>query len=143
MTFGANVSLTGSGTNGGGRGVTTNRLLSTPTLAAPIYVAIGTGAYNAGGRTAGPTDTALTTEVFQSGSTRQTGTPTQQTTTTTNDTFQVVGTVIAAASWVVNEAALFNNATGGSGDMYLSATFANVSLNTGDSIQSTLKVQYS
>ena len=117
-----------------GKGITTNRIKGSGTE--PAYVGIGVGATGAA-RTAAVADTALSTAV----ETRTLGTSTQQTTSVTNDTYQVVGTVTATATRAVDEAGLFDAVS--SGNMYLSATFPVVNLASGDSIQATLKVQYS
>jgi hypothetical protein len=129
MAFGTATVLTSAG-----RAITTNRIKGAGTE--PSYVGVGVGATGAA-RTAVAADTALSTAVES----RVAGTSTQQTTTSTNDTYQVVGTVTATASRSVDEAGLFDAAS--AGNMYLSATFPVVSLSTGDSIQATLKVQYS
>ena len=117
-----------------GKGITTNRIKGSGTE--PAYVGIGVGATGAA-RTAAVADTALSTAV----ETRTLGTSTQQTTSVTNDTYQVVGTVTATATRAVDEAGLFDAVS--SGNMYLSATFPVVNLASGDSIQATLKVRYS
>ena len=129
MAFGTATILTSLG-----RAVTTNRLKGAGTE--PSYVGVGVGATGAA-RTAVAADTALSTAVES----RVAGTSTQQTTTSTNDTYQVVGTITATASRAVDEAGLFDAST--AGNMYLSATFPVVNLSSGDSIQATLKVQYS
>lgn len=98
----------------------------------PKYVAWGTGA----GTTAA-TDTTLFTEVLP----RVSGTTSQVTTSTTNDTFQVVGTQTAATSATITNAGLFDAAT--SGNLFVKGDFTGVALNTGDSIQFTFKVQFS
>ena len=128
MAFGTGTVLTNAG-----KAITTNRLKGTGTE--PNYVSVGTGATGAA-RTAAAADTALSTAVES----RVVGTSTQQTTTVTSDTYQVVGTVTATAARAVDEAGLFDAASGG--NMYLSATFPVVNLATGDSIQTTLKVAY-
>ena len=129
MAFGTATILTN-----GGKAITANRINGAGT--APIYVAVGTGATGAA-RTAVAADTALSTVM----GTRATGTPSVVTTTQTNDSFQVVGTVTASGTAAVDEAALFDAVT--AGNMYLSATFPVVNLSAGDSIQTTLKVAYS
>lgn len=129
MAFGSATVLTSLG-----RAVTTNRLKGAGTE--PLFVGVGVGATGAA-RTAVVGDTALSSAVES----RVSGTSTQQTTSTTNDTYQVVGTVTATSARAVDEAGLFDAST--SGNMYLSATFPVVNLSTGDSIQATLKVQYS
>jgi hypothetical protein len=129
MAFGTATVLTSAG-----KAITTNRLKGAGTE--PLYVGVGTGATTAA-RTAVVADTALSTAVES----RVAGTSTQQTTTVTSDTYQVVGTVTATASRAVDEAGLFDAST--AGNMFLSATFPVVNLSSGDSIQATLKVQYS
>lgn len=93
---------------------------------------MGTGA-----GTAAATDTTLFTEV----ETRTAGTSTQQTTTVTNDTFQVIGTVTATTARAVTNAGLFDAST--SGNLFMKGDFAVVNLSTGDSIQFTLSVAFS
>ena len=134
MSFGTNTILTSAG-----RAITTNRLKNGATGATePSFVGMGVGATTAG-RTAALADTALSSAVGS----RIAGTSTQQTSSggTTNDTYQVVQLMTAAAAYSVDEAGLFDAVS--AGNMYLSATFPVVSLSTGDSIQFTLKVQYS
>lgn len=111
-----------------------NRIATTPTLNAPKWVAVGTGA---GVRTAANTDIALSTEV----ETRGSGVETQITTTETGDTYQCVGVVTATAPRSVDEAALFDASS--SGNMFLSATFASIALATNDSLQLTCRVKIS
>ena len=107
----------------------------------PVYTAWGTGA----GTTA-IGDTTLFTEVNGAGSgtgTRVTGTSTQQTTTVTNDTYQVVGTVSATTGLTITNAGLFDSATIGSGNLFIKGDFTGIVLNAGDSIQFTIKAQFS
>ncbi len=113
-----------------GRAITTNRVKGSGTE--PAYVAIGTGA-----GTAAAADTTLFTEVES----RVLGTSTQQTTTVTNDTYQVVGTITATAARAVTNAGLFDASSGG--NLYMKGDFATVNLAIGDSIQLTEKVAYS
>ena len=129
MAFGTATVMTNAG-----KAITTNRIKGAGTE--PNYVGVGVGATGAA-RTAVIANTALSNEVEL----RVAGTSTQQTTSTANDTYQVVGTVTATAARAVDEAGLFDAST--AGNMYLSATFPVVNLATGDSIQTTLKVQYS
>lgn len=103
---------------------------------APKQCAMGVGATGAG-RTAAAADTALSSEVES----RAAGTESVVTTSQTGDTYQVVGTIAASASRSVDEAGLFDAAT--VGNMFTSATFAVVALNSGDSLQFTWKVQVS
>jgi len=113
-----------------GKAIVTNRLNSGGTI--PQYVAWGTGA----GTTAA-TDTTLFTEVTP----RVSGTVTQQTTSTTNDTFQVVATQTAGTAETITNAGLFDAST--SGNLFVKGDFTGVALNSGDSIAFTVKVQFS
>ena len=98
----------------------------------PKYVAWGTGA-----GTTGATDTTLFTEVTP----RVSGTTSQVTTSTTNDTFQVVGTQTAGTSETITNAGLFDAST--SGNLFIKGDFTGVPLSSGDSIQFTFKCQFS
>ncbi len=119
-----------------GKGIAAKRQLgATPTQAEPNFVGIGVGATGAA-RTAAAADTALSTPV----ETRTAGTGSTVTTTQTNDTYQTVGTVTATAARSVDEAGTFDAST--SGNMDVSATFAVVSLASGDSLQLTVKKQF-
>lgn len=112
-----------------GKALTTNRIKGSGTE--PVYVAMGTGA-----GTAAAADTTLFTEVES----RTAGTSTQQTTTVTNDTYQVVGTVTATATRAVTNAGLFDAAA--AGNLFMKGDFATINLSTGDSIQFTCKVSF-
>ena len=114
-----------------GKAIVTN-YLNGGAATQPKYVAWGTGA----GTTAA-TDTTLFTEVTP----RVSGTTSQQTTSTTNDTFQVVGTQTAGTSETITNAGLFDATT--SGNLFVKGDFTGVPLNSGDSIQFTFKVQFS
>jgi hypothetical protein len=114
-----------------GKAIVTN-YLNGGAATQPKYVAWGTGA----GTTAA-TDTTLFTEVTP----RVSGTTSQVTTSTTNDTFQVVGTQTAATSETITNAGLFDAST--SGNLFVKGDFTGVPLNNGDSIQFTFKVQFS
>ena len=131
MPFGTATVITNAG-----KGVAAKRMLgATPAQAEPKYIAIGTGATGAA-RTAVAADTALSTEV----ETRAAGTGSTVTTTQTNDTFQEVGTVTATGARAVDEAGLFDAAS--AGNMFMSATFAVINLANGDSLQLTMKCQF-
>ena len=114
-----------------GKAVVTN-YLNGGAATQPKYVAWGTGS----GTTAA-TDTTLFTETGS----RVSGTTTQQTTSTTNDTFQVVGTLTASGSVTITNAGTFDAST--SGNLFVKGDFTGVPLNSGDSIQFTFKVQFS
>jgi hypothetical protein len=113
-----------------GKAVVTNRLKSGGTE--PNYIAWGTGA----GTTAA-TDTTLFTET----GTRVLGTSTQQTTSTTSDTYQVVGTQTAGGTLAITNAGLFDAST--TGNLFAKGDFSTINLSSGDSIQFTFKVQFS
>ena len=117
-----------------GLGIVTNRLKGAGTE--PLNVGWGTGA----GTTA-RTDTTLFTEALVTlagGSTDHTaGTSTQQTTTTTSDTYQVVATRTATGAGSVTNAGLWDAASGGT--LFLKGDFTSIGLASGDSIQFTIK----
>lgn len=120
-----------------GVGIITNRLKGAGTE--PLNVGWGTGA----GTTA-KTDTTLFTEALVSlsaGTTDHTaGTSTQQTTTVTNDTYQVVATRTATGAGTVTNAGLWDAASGGT--LFLKGDFTGIGLASGDSIQFTIKAVF-
>jgi hypothetical protein len=116
-----------------GKAVVTNRINGSGTT--PLYVAWGTGA----GTTAA-TDTTLFSESASPAS-RATGTATQQTTSTTDDTFQVVGTLTSGTSQTITNAGTFDAIT--VGNLFVKGDFTGIALSNGDSIQFTVKVQFS
>ena len=132
MPFGTAVVITQVG-----RAITAKNVAGT-VLAVPKYVAYGTGA-TAGTHTATNTDTALLNEVESRG----TGVATTVTTSTSNDTLQVVGTPASPASTPrnIDEYALFDAPTGG--NMFLSGTQPVQALQVGDSLTFTLKCTWS
>lgn len=84
------------------------------------------------------TDTALESAGAED---RTEGTSTQQTTNTTKDTYQVVGTITCTgAGKAITEAGLFDAST--SGNLYVRGTFSEINVNVGDSIQFSVKVVY-
>lgn len=122
-----------------GRAVVTGRLLGV-TQAVPNQQGWGTGV----GTTAAA-DTTLFSEVNPGGlttGTRTTGTMSQVTTTTTNDTEQVVATITATAALAITNGGLFDNATIGIGTLWFKNDFATVNVAINDAIQFTNKVQY-
>lgn len=134
MAFGVATVLTNKG-----RAMFVDRLRTTPATytTAPKFPAMGVGATTAA-RTAGVTDTALSSEVETP---RTAGTESVVTTTVTGDTYQVAATITASGTRAVDEAGLFDAAT--VGNLFTSATFNVINLNTGDSIAFTWKVQVS
>lgn len=114
-----------------GKAIVTNYLAG-GAATQPKYIGWGTGA-----GTAAITDTTLFTE---NGS-RTTGTASQVTTTTTNDTFQVVGTLTAGSGLTITNAGTFDAAS--SGNLFVKGDFTGLVLASGDSIQFTIKTQFS
>lgn len=114
-----------------GKAIVTN-YLNGGAATQPKYVAWGTGA-----GTTSATDTTLFTETGS----RVTGTTSQVTTSTTDDTYQVVGTITAGGSETITNAGLFDANT--SGNLFVKGDFTGIPLSSGDSIQFTFKVQFS
>lgn len=114
-----------------GKAIVTNYLAG-GAATQPKYVAWGTGA-----GTTSITDTTL----FSETGSRVTGTATQQTTTTTNDTYQVVGTATAVGTVTITNAGLFDAVS--SGNLFVKGDFTGIGLTSGDSIQFTFKTQFS
>ncbi len=113
-----------------GRAILTNRIIGSGTE--PKYVAMGTGT-----TAVALTDTQLGGEVES----RTTGTSSRTTTSTTNDTYQVTGTVTATTSRTIGEAGLFDQSALG-GNMFVRGVLAStISLASGDSIAFTFTVQ--
>jgi hypothetical protein len=118
-----------------GRDIVTNRLKSAGTE--PFNIGWGTGA-----GTAAVADTTLYTEKLvdlttSAGTDHTLGVSTRQTTTVTNDTYQVVGTRTATGAGTVTNAGLFDAASGG--NLFLKGDFTGIGLASGDSIQFTVK----
>jgi hypothetical protein len=121
-----------------GKAITTN-LVSGIGGTVPKYVGWGTGSTGAAA-----TATDLSTAATEA---RTSGTVSRVTTSQTNDTLQVVGTVtIAGAGKTITEAGLFDAAGSGSppsgGNLYELASFTGLALDIGDSIQFTFQLQY-
>jgi len=114
-----------------GKAIVTNYLAG-GAATQPKYIGWGTGA-----GTAAITDTTLFTETGS----RTTGTTTQVTTTTTNDTFQVVGTLTAGSGLTITNAGTFDAVS--SGNLFVKGDFTGLVLARGDSIQFTIKTQFS
>ena len=101
------------------------------------YVAWGTGV-----TVAAVTDAALETAAAPTNVTAVTGTQSQQTTTSTNDTYQVIATVTASGALAITEVGIFNQATVSGATMYLHGTFSPINVSSGDSIQFTIKTVF-
>jgi hypothetical protein len=104
----------------------------------PLYLQWGTGSGAAA--SANVVTTTSTTEA------RTTGTSSQVTTTQTNDTYQVAGTITAAGTRAITEVGVFDAAGSGSpptgGNMDIYGDFSVINLATGDSIAFTIKVAF-
>lgn len=95
--------------------------------------------WGTGTTAAAPTQTALV--AASSDETRASGAQSQVTTSVTNDTYQVVATLTCATTAkAITEVGVFSAATAGS--MYSRNTFDAINLAVGDSIQFTIKSQY-
>jgi len=101
-------------------------------VAEPKFVAWGTGT-----TTPAVTDTTIETAP---GEARTDGTSSQQTTSTTDDTYRVVGTITATATRAITNAGLFTASSAGS--MLCKSDFATINLLTNDSITFTFNVQF-
>lgn len=126
-----------------GQAIPSGRMIgASPTQAEPKYIGWGTGA-----GTAAVGDTTLFTEkdvdLATGTGTRTTGTSSQVTTTQTNDTWQVTGTRTATGAGSVTNAGLWDNATIGSGTLYLKGDFTSIGLASADSIAFTFKTKFS
>lgn len=102
----------------------------------PLHLQWGTGSAAA----ASANVVTTTTEA------RTAGTSSQVTTTQTNDTYQVVGTITAAGARAITEVGVFDAAGSGSpptgGNMDIYGDFSVINLATGDSIAFTVKVAF-
>lgn len=102
------------------------------------WIQWGTGSNAAA--TANVVTTTTTTE------SRVSGTPSQATTTVTNDTLRVTGTVTAAGARAITEVGLFDVAGTGSpptgGNMCVYGDFAVINLAASDSIAFTIDVRF-
>lgn len=129
-----------------GEAIITNRIKGSGTE--PLYLSWGTGA-----GTTTKTDTTLFTEAASTATSgpnnvRVTGTSSRVTTSSTNDTYQVVGTLVAEAGKTITNAGLFDTdgaqtspAAPSGGNLFAKSDFTGIALNTSDSIQFTLKIQ--
>jgi hypothetical protein len=104
----------------------------------PLHLQWGTGSGAAA--SANVVTTTTTTEA------RTAGTSSQVTTTQTNDTYQVVGTITALGARAITEVGVFDAAGSGSpptgGNMDIYGDFSVINLATGDSIAYTVKVAF-
>lgn len=116
-----------------GRAIITNRIIGSGT--SPIFVSWGTGV-----GTASVSDTGLFSEDTTAGYARVSGTASRVTTSVTNDTFQVVGTLTALANLGITNAGTFDAVSGG--NIFIHGDFTTISLSTNDSITFTVKIQF-
>jgi len=122
-----------------GKAIISGRMFgATPTQPEPRYLGWGTGA---------AAGSASSTDVSTPASeARVAGTSSQFTTTVTNDTHQVVGTLTANANKTITNVGIFDAAGSGSppsgGVLYAIFDGLSQALNSGDSIQFTARVQY-
>jgi len=100
-------------------------------ITAPTYIGWGTGS-----TAAAVTDTGLQTASAES---RTNGTKSKVTTSFSNDTLQVVGTITSGSSQTISEAALFDAST--SGNCYVHGVFTGIALGNGESIAFTVTIQ--
>lgn len=115
-----------------GKAIVTNRMIGSGTD--PRFVAWGTGA-----GTAAVGDTTLFTESTDEA--RTTGTSSRVTTSQTNDTYQVVGTMtVATSNKTITNAGLFDASS--SGNLLMKGDFTGIALNIGESIAFTMKLQF-
>ena len=122
-----------------GRAILTSRLSGGGTE--PKQMGWGTGA-----GTSAATDTTLFSEKASDLATgtgsRVAGTSSQVTTSVTNDTYQVVATLSATGAGSPSNIGLFDNATIGSGNLFVKSDFTAIALNSGDAITFTQKLQF-
>jgi hypothetical protein len=125
-----------------GKGIITNRIKGSGTE--PVNIGWGTGTQTTTLATdtgLGPTTVEKLVDLSTSAGTDHTvGASTQQTTTTTNDTYQVTGTRTATGTGAVTVAGLFDAASGGT--LFLKGDFAAINLVSGDSILFTIKAVF-
>lgn len=117
----------------GGTALLNNRVIQAGTAPKNIGWGIGTS-------TPLVTDTALQTESAPTtAGGRTVGTETRTTTTVTNDTYTVTGTVTAGSTLAITEAGLFDNVT--AGNMLIHAVFSAVNVVSGDAIAFTINLK--
>ncbi|AYJ87684.1 hypothetical protein D3Y57_19320 [Sphingomonas paeninsulae] len=121
-----------------GKALIISRLMGSGTE--PKQIGWGTGA-----GTSAVGDTTLFTEkavdLATGTGTRVAGTSSAVTTTIANDTHQVVGTLTATGAGTVTNAGTFDNATIGSGNLFLKGDFTGIALAIADAVTFTFKYQ--
>ncbi len=109
-------------------------------VAASVVKFLQWGTGSAAAASANVVTTTTTTEA------RTTGSPSQVTTTVTNDTYQVTGTITAAGARSITEVGVFDAIGSGSpptgGNMDIYGDFTAIALATGDSIAFTIQTKF-
>lgn len=117
-----------------GTAIITNRVTQAGTAPKNIGWGIGT-------TTAAVTQTALVTESAPTtAGGRTVGTESRTTTTVTNDTYTVTGTVTAGSTLAITEAGLFDATS--AGNMLIRSDFSAVNVVSGDSIAFTFNLKF-
>lgn len=108
----------------------------------PVY-----GGWGVSAGTAAVADTTLfgerAADLTATTGTRVTGTSSRVTTSVPNDTYQLVYTITATGAGTVTNAGNFDNSAIGSGNIYIKGDFTGIGMGIGDSIQFTIKHQFS
>lgn len=120
-------------TNAGFAGIA-SRINGAGSEAVATYLAVGTGT-----TAAAAGDTALQTEITDSGLARVSATASRVTTTVTNDTAQLTTTFSVTGTKAVTEAGYLNAAS--SGTLFARSVFSAVNVVNGDSLQLTYKIK--
>jgi len=100
------------------------------------YIAVGVGT-----TAATATDTALETEITDTGLTRAAGTGTNVTTTVSGDTLQIVKSFSPSGSKAVTESGILNASS--AGEMLCRQTFSAINVTNGDTLTITWKIKVS
>lgn len=103
----------------------------------PVFQYIGVGLGTAAGSSA---DTALVSEILDSGLARGTATISRVTTDVTNDTAQAVLSFTVTGTKAVAESGLFNHIGTATGTMLARQTFSAINVVNGDTLQITWKI---
>lgn len=101
----------------------------------PTYIALGTSSTAVAG-----SQTALVAEITDSGLERTTGTTSQETTTVTDDTWQITNTFTATGSKTIEEVGIFNAGSGGT--MLSRALTTSKAITSGESIAVTYQLVF-
>ena len=104
-------------------------LLAAVTIVCPGWVGWGTGVI-----APAVGNTGLGTPSAEA---RTVGTKTQQTTTTANDTYQVVALITALSAQAITEVAVLDALT--AGDLFLRATFSPINVSIDDTVEFTVQ----